>query len=269
MAIDEVIFLLICVFGFVVLLFSVTALVTVNTMTLDARRARALERQARLDYLNARGTAHLRMLRTAKANLEKKISQLDAEIASCRANESDLESRRADELRRALETHIVESRFREVPELGPSLRTMVIYQVFRGRLTDLKNAHRVQGIGQTRQAYISQWVDNYVSLLPELVKRDFPAKDRINDSYKREIYPIRYRRRELEAQKTILEELMGRANVEIDRLAQFKPIDFRKSLQDPNSARDGLEDYLRGCFSEWEPIPEWFRQIVEMGKANA
>jgi hypothetical protein len=50
---------------------------------------------------------------------------------------------------------------------------------------------------------------------------------------------------------------------EIESLAQVTSNAFYRALQSPDNFSEAVEHYLRGVFAEWEPVPDWFREIVE------
>jgi len=127
----------------------------------------------------------------------------------------------------------------------------------------------VYGIREFQQSYIVQWVDKYSAQIPQLLKGDFPYKDKINVFYDKEIKTHMSRINDLEARIIPLEETQARADQEIQTLMKIRPSDFEQKLRKPEFVNDQLELYLNGCFAEWETIPIWFKQIIEQGAEDA
>jgi hypothetical protein len=38
--------------------------------------------------------------------------------------------------------------------------------------------------------------------------------------------------------------------------------DFIDALETPNAKPERVNEYIQGAFPEWEPVPSWFREIV-------
>jgi hypothetical protein len=47
-------------------------------------------------------------------------------------------------------------------------------------------------------------------------------------------------------------------------LSVVSPRDFEIALADPAANDDKINDYLRGIFASWEPIPDWFAKVLEV-----
>ncbi len=226
----------------------------------------SIHKQARLDYENARGTAHLRMLRKAHESLNKKIKDIDIQI---RAYQTEIERLQKDceaQLRIALERHIVYTYLGNVPGIGPKLRDSILSKVFKSRLRDLQMAFRVPGIGETRQREINNWIKTYEQQIPSLMKWDFPGKADIDQKFEATTGSLKKKTQHLTAMKTEFKRKVNLAEGEILRLESIQLQDFKLAFENPRDLNINIENYLKGVFTEWEPVPAWFKEIVAEGE---
>ncbi|GAB4454625.1 MAG: hypothetical protein Kow00120_24410 [Anaerolineae bacterium] len=232
----------------------------------EAVKRRKLRRQAREDYRNARGTRHLELLRRAQRRLSEEQRQRQLELDAARAEVERLKSSQQHELSAALERHLVETRFVEVEGLGPVLRERILSQVYRGRLDDLYHADQVEGVGETRQKAITQWVRQRKKQLPRLLEGDFPEKQAILDRYACQLHEVNDRSSAITARQSQLQEQQRRVKEQIDWLARVTEADFVAALDGALPASEKLDFYLRGVCAEWEPVPEWLAEIVDLDR---
>lgn len=227
-----------------------------------AVKRRELTKLAREDYRSARGTIHLRLLRDAHKRLSNERRQCLKQLTVANSRLTSLKRDQQKELINVLARHLAQNHLFEVPGIGPALQKRILSEVFRGKLTDLHNAYQVQGVGQNRQWAVSEWVRDYEKRLPALIKTDFPGKEGVVARYKGPLDELDARIRGLTARQADLEQQMARLEPEIAKLEVVTEADFVKALKDPTNASDELDGYLRGVFAAWEPIPDWFKDIV-------
>lgn len=152
-----------------------------------------LRSRARHDYRIARGTQHLRQLKTPLSKLERDIRATQDEIRTTKRELDDLKSRRTDYLRQALCRHLVNHRLTEVDGIGPRLSKRIVRHCFRGDLHDLRYAERVSRVGPARQSAIVRWVRARESELPRLTKGPFPGKEGVEEKYRAKMAPLERR----------------------------------------------------------------------------
>lgn len=159
--------------------------------------------------------------------------------------------------------HLVENRLQEIHGIGPQQKTAILQQVFRGKLSDLQHASKtVPGITPKIQYEINRWVAQNQKALPDLINQDFPGKAVVDGKYYPEIESLEWLAHTLESENRPLQEKLQRIDAELTWLNQITPNTFLKSLRRPEQVNPELDRYLYGVFAEWEPVPEWFREIV-------
>ncbi len=228
-----------------------------------------LRAQARLDYHSARGTIHLKMMRDAQARYLRQLDRCDSALTAAQQRKSNLDRARDGELQSALETHILRTRLREIPTIGPALAEQLrLYAEENAGLHSLSYASRyVVGIGDARQTAIDAWLSNYEKQKAALLAGDFPGKAEVLAGTAAQLAAVKTEITSLTEQEVALTEQLHRLKTEIAALESISYNDFVRALQGQPVTSDALDRYLRGVFPVWEPMPEWFREMVE-GAAN-
>lgn len=251
-------------FCFFLVLFLTSGVIIVYLLRPSARMQRAVLHQARLDYQDARGTAHLRLLHRGRANLRARIGVLAKEENDNQKILKTLEAQEQEELRLTLERYIVQH-YLDIPGIGQKLRSDLVHIASQGRLDDLKYAHqRIYGIGEARQASINFWVQRWEERIPGMLQEDFPGKNEIAKDYAARRKNVLDRLSRLAAEKEPLEEILNLASVEIQRLEQVKPRHFQQILLTPGAVSTEVDHFIQGVFAEWEPMPAWFKEMLAL-----
>ena len=250
-----------CVLCFLVLcLFMLLAILELfNPATAMKRK---LKHQARIEYRNARGSAHLRLLREASQRLKQESSHNSQQLEALRTRLDDVKEERDSELVKALRYSIARTLLTEVEGIGPTLQQRILQGVFRGKLADLHKAYLLERVGSKRQAAISQWVTHYEGQIPNRLKQEFPRKKGIIAQYTQPIHELRGNIDRLEARQQVLQRLFERARKEMDKLQVVSERDFVIARMDPTYRPVELDYYVRGAFAEWESVPAWFKELV-------
>ena len=145
-----------------------------------------VRRRARRDYRAARGTQHLRQLRTSVTALEHSMAARHRRIEAAVTQLDAADTKRAAELRTALSTHLVNTRLTEVPGIGLRLSRRIVNSCFQGSLRDLRFADRVSGVGPAKGHAIMQWAYAVENDFPRLLKNDFPGRDFVEQRHARQ-----------------------------------------------------------------------------------
>jgi hypothetical protein len=234
-----------------------------------AQRRNKLRRQAKLDFKSARGAVHLELMREANNRNLQELHRCRSALDGARRRRADIEARRDHELRRTLEAHILQTRLREIPGIGQALAGQLQYLgQANGGLQALRLASgRVYGIGETRQAAIDIWVATCEAQMPILLAGEFPGKADIRGKATTDLAAVGAEIDKLTAQANAITARLDRLRVEIEPLGQVTSAAFYRALSGSESLPENVERYLRGAFAEWEPVPEWFKEIV--GGASA
>jgi len=229
-----------------------------------AQRRRQLRKLANQDYRHARGTVHLTMLRQALDKTTKKHKTCQTALNTARNEKARLEAHMMDEWQRVLVEHLLMHRLREIRGIGEGLSTS-LYFYAHGR-SDLKRLHsastHVHGIGPARQRDINAWVARYEKAMPELIAGDFPGKEEIRSIYAPEIEALEAESTRLSAEEAMIAARIDRLQAAIAPLQKVKRRTLLMALKNIQSTPDEVESYMRGAFPEWEPVPDWFQDLV-------
>jgi cbb3-type cytochrome oxidase subunit 3 len=227
------------------------------------RRRRLLAKQARLEYGNARGTAHLKILKDSRPRLANEINNLRPELEKSKNELKSLELQQSQKLRVLLETQIIHDHFDEISGIGSTFRDKLLRLVYRSNLSDLRHASSmIHGIGDARQIQINAWVDKWETQIWRQLQTDFPGRANIEHEFRAPKLTISTRIEQLEKTLSGKEELLKSLDYLVKQLGSVSPTDFYRVLIDPSQSSEKLDFYLRGAFAEWESIPGWFKQIV-------
>lgn len=224
-----------------------------------------LRAQARLDYHSARGTVHLKMMRDAHEQYTRRYRRCQTALTAAQQQKSSIKSGGDRELQSTLETYILRTRLREIPTIGPALAEQLrMYAEGHGGLQSLRHASRhVTGIGDARQAAINAWVSHYEKQKAALLAGDFPGKAEAVARTAAQLAAVEAEITSLTKEEAAMTVKLHRLWTEIAALASVSYDDFVRALQGQPAASDALDRYLCGAFPEWEPMPEWFKEIVE------
>lgn len=229
-----------------------------------AQAGARLRSRASLDFSNARGTLHLKMMRDAQAKHQRTIDSCEAALAAAQKQVSNIKAQRDEDLRKTLESHMLRTRLREIPGVGPTLSEQLReYAEAHGSARSLRSASQhLVGVGPARQAAIDAWLSNYEATESALLASEFPGKDEVQTQAKARLAEVGKEIKKLVAQKSAVSVKLDRLNAEIKPLASVSYSDFMRALQNEAAPPPELDHYLRGAFAEWEPVPDWFKECV-------
>lgn len=221
-----------------------------------------LHKRAKHDYRVARGTQHLRLLWPSLLALRDDLRVLQSKVRKAEDRLVRLEVERSEALRAALVRYLVDNHLTEVQGVGPQLSVRIVRGCFRGRLRDLRNAHRVSGVGSARQNAIDRWVQKREAELPRLLEASFPGKADIEKRYEGEERSLR------DALEAVEREMKDKISIykaggdAIKKLRSVRFSDFRKALKG-ESESSVPNWYFEGVYPAWKPAPEWFKMLLE------
>jgi len=225
------------------------------------KERRALMVQAKLDYAAARGTHHLSLLKQGARNVRSRLKAEQSQLNQHKAKLDQVEKDKQNGLRTALDWYIVNRHMDNVTGIGPNLQTSLI-TLFRSRITDLQYAQgRIQGIGNARQAAINGWIQYYLTQIPKMLEGDFPGKASVLKTYDPLIREVQGNIEPLQETIEHDQKRLKQIDDEIALLAKVTIKDFRNAYLAPGE-NPYLDYYLNGVFSEWEPVPDWFKEML-------
>jgi hypothetical protein len=227
-----------------------------------AVRSRELAKQARLDYQQARGTAHLKLLATAIAHREKPRKECEQSLFTAQKEQATVENKQATELDQALARNLIRTRLMEVPGIGAVLCVRILTYGFYGRLSDLNHLN-IEGVGEARQQAIQAWVTRYQQRWSELLQGEFAGKAEILQRYAPDHQRLGDAITSVQAKLAEIDRQLERPKSEVAKLKAVREADFERTLRGRAQATPDMDCYLRGVFAEWEPMPDWFRDLVE------
>lgn len=229
------------------------------------RKWAAMRKQAKAEYVSARGFHHLKLLKSAVKQRSIQIAQLQNEKANWEKKLKSTQVEFQNDLSQALVKYIAKNKLSEVPGIGSVLSDRIYYQVYQGKLSDFRNASNVNGVGQEKQWAIDRWVTKYENALPSLIQKDFPGKRKIEEEYHARIQGIDG---QISSNKIVLNNLLvlrDKANKELAWLEKVKPSDFVPGEQTKSSAIERISQFSAGVFPEWEDLPVWFSEFISVG----
>jgi len=176
--------------------------------------------RARRDYRLARGTQHLKQIRISRRTLNIKIRDCEDEKRKLKNTIKEIKQERSKKLLNALSRHIIETRLADIEGIGPVLQNRIINHCFDGTVGSLRRAHIVNGIGHEKLKAISNWVDIVEKYeIPNLIKKDFPNKQRINDEHDQKELELNKRLGDIDAKIAAMKRIEKLASAEISRLS--------------------------------------------------
>lgn len=218
--------------------------------------------RARSDYLQARGTYHLRQIKISLRRLKEKINILKIEEDELIAKIKNLKEERSRKLLEALSSFLVQGQFIDIRGVGPTLRQRIISHCFDGTIQSLKRANAVRGIGGEKYYAVCQWVSAVESKLPDLLKDDFPNKNSIIEEYNQQGLQINAKLRNIKKEISELISLREASLKAKANLEKVKITSFIKSYRLSEEDSMNVNEYLQGIFPEWGKIPQWYKILI-------
>lgn len=234
----------------------------IRPVTLSRQQKAAVIRQARLDYEQARGYAHYQILEKARKQLQKALEQTRSTIKEQTQKVPALEAARQHELLQELEHRLLQTRLDEVPGIGQALKQRILTTLHARRLSDLHQAYTVSGVGENRQYEINQWIHQYTQRLPQLVNEPFPGRETIIKKYESQIAETKRALAEQQRRETTLVQRLATIEPHYTWLQTIDAQTFEKAALGVSDDTTAITRYTIGLFAEWEPIPEWFKAIM-------
>ena len=217
--------------------------------------------QARKDYKLSRGTQHLKQIKASLQILNERISILKSMKIELKQDIDELEDERIDKLYRTLSTHLLKTRLYEVEGIGPKLREAIINRY--SYLHNLKYAYKsIEGIGQQKQWAITNWVIMLTDQLPELLKQDFSGKAEIIKEYEAKSRELEAKYSKITENLNSMEEIIKKALTEENKLNKVTISHFIKARRNNKKASFLVNEYIKGTFPEWSPMPTWYKILI-------
>ncbi|MCE7980298.1 MAG: hypothetical protein DYG89_03835 [Caldilinea sp. CFX5] len=233
------------------------------TTKLTRQQRKAITQQAMAGYKTTRGYAHRLLLAEAIQKVATRLTQAQKEYAEAEAVLPRLERQQQAELQAALEWHLLQTKMSDISGIGEALQQRILSQTQARRLTDLERASTVNGVGEARMNSIRGWIKHYQAQLPRLMTTSFPGRAAINKKFTTQIESARVN---LQAKAQMVERLkQQRAQIE-EKLAPLQPITqehFIRAAFGAESDQLVVEQFQRGLFAEWEPMPTWFKTLLK------
>jgi hypothetical protein len=249
----------------VLLIAAVAALVFVVISLLfntSAVKARALKKQAKEDYHQARGTAHRQLLEAAHTRLQKDIARCNQQIKQAEQEKRRLVRLRSQKIDEKLVRYLVENRLQEIRGIGETTQRQIATRIFHGKLSDLRRAHLIQGVGEQKQWNINQWISKYEAKLPKMHQQDFPGKQAVVNEFqtavKKQEKIVEDKTIEVQQLSTHSKPIKG----ELDWLRPVSAKDFIQAYTKQLGDSEVVDRYLCGVFPEWDSMPDWFKNVV-------
>lgn len=227
-----------------------------------------LRQQAKIDYQQARGTAHKILLQQARGNLFQQKTTYEHAIQTARKETAGLQAARNQKLKEALVTYLVHERLTDIPGIGEVRKKDILQYVYKGQLTDLRMAHRLPGIGEQTQAAINQWIAYNQRNFSKLLQESFPGKQQVDSWYQQELRAKEQKIATAQERIIPVEKQLDVIRARLERLERITEKNFYAALQYPGTASPQLDEYIQGVFAEWEQVPDWFEDVLAQARAK-
>jgi hypothetical protein len=176
---------------------------------------------------------------------------------------SKLKQSRHNALAEIIETTIFERYITEIPGIGDKLKGQLKTKVFRKQLSDLRSASAlINGIGDNRQDLINNWIRSWENKIPILIEEQFYGKDKIEKQFQPKILEKNKEIQKLKNELITVQTKISRINKHISTLNDITVNDFKNAIVDHDHKNEKLDAYSQGLFPEWEPIPDWFIELI-------
>lgn len=222
--------------------------------------------RARIDYENARGTIHRRLLLDAEPHLQRKARDAHKRVVALEDEVRGLESARDAEMRRAVTRPLVARELATLPGIGRRMAEAIQKQVFNGDLESLRWSFQVDGIGPQKQATINAWIDQRTMLLPGLLNGAYPEKAWIAARYDQEIPARHTDLSKAKAHENECRSVLEQVYNALDWLMTVTQRDFEMAYADTSGAQGPIARYLLGVFSPWDTMPDWFARALDLAR---
>jgi len=215
------------------------------------------------DYRLCRGTQHLKQIRASLKILKQKIKDLVSQKNHLEKSIEENITLKVSNLRKTLVTHLVTTELDSVDGIGSKLKSAIIRTCFDGTLQSLHRTQgRVYGIGDSKQWALSQWAKAIESRLPELLAKDFPGKEKISEEYVKKDKELNNELEKINKELGSLFDLEKIAKSAEERLGKIRPRHFTSAYKDNKESSAFVNEYIKGAFPEWGPMPNWFKTLI-------
>jgi len=215
------------------------------------------------DYRLCRGTQHLKQIRASLKILKQKIKDLVSQKNHLEKSIEENITLKVSKLRKALVTHLVETELDSVDGIGSKLKSAIIRTCFDGTLQSLHRVQgRVYGIGDSKQWALLQWAKGIELRLPGLLVNDFPGREKINEEHAKKDNELKNELEKINKELGSLSDLKNIATSVEERLGKIRPRHFTSAYKDNKESSAFVNEYIKGAFPEWAPMPNWFKTLI-------
>ena len=225
---------------------------------------RPLHRKAKRDFQQARGTLHVKLLDTGLRSIQNGLENHWCEYSLAEQALIQIETDLEQEHTTTLSRHLIRTHLPEAEGVGEKLTDLIMARCFDGTLDSLHGAYVIDGVGERKQESIDHWLIPLKTGFPELLERDFPGKNAIQERYDLYFETVHdwIHREEL-----IIHSLMRmdtHVRIELHGLSQMTRSKFIRTYVTPGHNEPLMEKYLQGVHHAWDPPPDWFEDLISV-----
>ena len=255
--------LLIGIFIALALIFIVASILLLFFDT-DSVKQRKLKQFAVEEYKKSRGTIHRQLLEGAARQINRQLDEYQHQIYAAEKQKEQCLQAAEETMRIEAAQSLSDTLRKEVPGVDDAMVNLILRAVSSGDLREINRSISFLQLGQTRQASVIRWVEQYSTRIPYLVRQNFPGKEAILRGCQQTTRALDSLIQTATDSQDPLRERLIPINCELSWLKEVRVADFIQAYQDPDFDRwDEVDRYLKGVFAEWEPIPNWF--LTEVG----
>lgn len=222
---------------------------------------REMQMQAGQLYTTARGTQHKTFLQDGQDRVQARLKSLKQQLDNQADKLDRFKSARKKKIEDYWAVKIVNSRLMEVPGIGPTRRYQLM-EHFDGTLDSLFGADKlVNGIGHQTAYVLNNWIIDREEEIEGLIMQPFAGRAELIADDEKEIAALEKSRKSLKKQVTRFEKLATEIKHAIEPLEKVSKERFVAAYLGQEA---WANDYVQGVFAEWEPVPDWFQEMMQL-----
>jgi len=195
--------------------------------------------------------------------LESDFTKYKAMNADLEKDLGIVEEEKEKKLVEILSRQLIKTYLPDAEGIGEKLTKKILDECFDGTLESLRYAYIVNGVGDSKQYGINEWLGPMERKFQYQLGQDFPGKMEIMEGYTKKHGDLKNRLKEVSEKLRKMEELGKEADKQRLFLEGVKFKHFMRSYFEPAGKDTSIERYILGVHPEWEPMPEWFRDLLE------
>jgi hypothetical protein len=132
---------------------------------------------------------------------------------------------------------------------------------YNGNIDTLRNAYTIKGIGNVKQNKINNWIIQKKNEYPVYLNNHPEMKEEFEQKYAMKKRDLNDQIVVFREQLNNLAKLKSIIQSQISELSSISEMDFYHAQITKNKIAP--IKFINGVFAPWEPMPTWFREVIE------